>query len=394
MSALVTITGDGTFRVPRGVRAGGTGGAHGSGSTHGTGATEGPFSEIEDPALAALVRLRALLGDDPEEQIATRLYLPSALGQDATDHLLPASLALLAGTTGDLASYGWRLGPGIGRAWQRARELRERMIDAARIALFGYEGPLALTTMGPATLAAATFLPSGERTLADRGAVRDLPMLLAEGLADHLDAVRERVPGAALHLLVREDAVGAVVAGTIPTPSGRRRYPAIPGPEIGLLWKCLLTGLASADALNVEAITLGVGTDVTVLRTAREIGVRNLAISPAHLPPLESPDGRVLWEELAMAHEDGCRLELAVDPRPGHGMTRVLDGVLETWGRLGYGPADAAGTTLIAHTGAAHAVRSSRPDPSAQPDVETLLTEPDLEALLRAAPAWAERIES
>lgn len=372
MTALVTITGDGTFRLPA--------------ETVGT-------DVAEDPFLLALMRLRSLLGDPPEEQIGTRLYLPAALGLDDTDHLLPATLALLAGTSGDLASYGWRLGPGIGRAWQRAQDVRDRTLDAARIALLGYEGPLAVTAMGPVTLAAATFLPSGERTLADRGAVRDLPMLLAEGLGEHLAALRERVPGASPYLLVREDAVDAVVAGHIPTPSGRRTYPAVPGPEIGTLWRCLISGIGSTTQLDAESITLGVGTDVAVLRTAREIGVRRLALSPGNLPSLETPVGRVLWEELAAAHDAGCHLELAMDPRPGGGMNAVLDRVLETWRKLGYSAADAAGFTLIAHTGASHEVRGSRPDPSRQPASSTLLDEATIEALLRAAPAWAERIE-
>lgn len=372
MNPLVTITGDGTFRL----------------------GTEALGLDVaEDPFLLALLRLRSLLGDSPEEQIGTRLYLPAALGQDDTDHLLPATLALLAGTSGDLASYGWRLGPGIGRAWQRAQDVRERTLDAARIALLGYEGPLAVTAMGPVTLAAATFLPSGERTLADRGAVRDLPMLLAEGLGEHLALLRDRVPGARAHLLLREDAVNAVVGGRIPTPSGRRTYPAVPAAEIGTLWQCLAAGLRSSSVLDPESITLGIGTDVTVLRTAREIGMRRLAFSPAHLPSLETSAGRVLWEELAAAHDSGCHLELAVDPRPAGGMASVLDRVLETWRKLGYSAADAAGLTLIAHTGAAHDVHSRKPDPSQQPTASTLLDEATIEALLRAAPAWAERVQ-
>lgn len=374
MSALVTVTGDGTYRAPLDT-------------------APGADAEIDDPVLAALLRLRSLLGDDPEEQIATRLFLPSALGVDETDHLLPATLALLAGTSGDLASYGWRLGPGIGRAWQRAEDMRDRTLDAARIALLGYEGPLTVTAMGPVTLAAATFLPSGERTLADRGAVRDLPMLLAEGLGEHLTSLRDRVPGATPHLLVREDAVNAVVAGSIPTPSGRRTYPAIPAPEAGTLWQCLMAGLRSASELDPGSITLGIGTDVTVLRTAREIGIQRLAVSPAHLPTLDTAEGRVLWEELAAAHDSGCHLEMSVDPRPGQGMTGVLDAVLETWRKLGYRAADAAGFTLIAHAGAAHAVRSHQPDPSRQPERSTLLDEAAIESLLRAAPAWAERVQ-
>ncbi|GAA1487313.1 hypothetical protein [Brachybacterium sacelli] len=374
MTPLVTLTGDGTFRAPS--------------------ASEDARHELpEDPHLAALMRLRALLGDDLEEQIATRLYLPSALGIDETDHTLPATLALLAETTGDLVSYGWRLGPGIGRAWQHARELRTRTLDAARIALLGYEGPLMTTALGPATLSAATFLNSGERTLGDRGAVRDLPMLLAEGLIDHLEELRERVPGARPHLLLREDAVAGVHEGRIPTPSGRRHYPATPAPEIGMLWRSLSAALMD-HGLDADAITLGVGADVRLLRAARDAGIRRMAIGPRRMPTLETAEGRALWEGIAEAHDDGCRFELVVDPRPGGKLAPELETMLSIWNRLGHSDADAAGCTLLAHTGAAHAVHAGKVDPSAQPDRSTLLDEGALEALLRVAPTWAERVAS
>src|SRR5690625_5509805 len=123
MSPLVTLTGDGTFRAP---------------DTEAVTAHELP----DDPHLAALRRRRALRGDDLEGQIATRLYLPAALGIDDTDHLLPSTLVMLAGMTGDLAPYGWRMGPGLGRAWQHAWERQQLTVQAARIALYGYERPL------------------------------------------------------------------------------------------------------------------------------------------------------------------------------------------------------------------------------------------------------------
>ncbi|MEE1617112.1 hypothetical protein [Brachybacterium sp. J153] len=374
MSRLVTLTGDGTFRAPTAEEA-------------------QRLGLPEDPHLAALMRLRALLGDDLEEQIGTRLYLPSALGLDETDHLLPASLALLAETTGDLVSYGWRLGPGSGRAWLHARELRERMLDAARIALLGYEGPLMVTALGPATLAGATFLQSGERALGDPGAVRDLPMLLAEGLVDHLTALRERVPGAAQRVLLREDAVAAIHEGRISTPSGRSRYPAVPAPEIGALWRSLFVALDDYG-LDARSVTLGVGADLRLLRAAREAGARRMAIAPRRLPPLSTPVGRALWEGIAEAADDGCAFEIVVDPRPGGRLGPEVEMMLETWRRLGHAEADAAGVTVIAHTGVSHGLHTGQVDPSAQPAVSTLLDEAALEAMLRIAPTWAERLAS
>ncbi|MGP9844232.1 hypothetical protein [Brachybacterium sp. 107] len=374
MTPLVTLTGDGTFRAPTPLEA-------------------ARLGLPDDPHLAALMRLRSLLGDDLEEQIATRLYLPAALGTDETDHLLPATLALLAETTGDLVSYGWRLGPGMGRAWQHARELRSRLLDAARVALLGYEGPLMTTALGPVSLAGATFLNSGERTLSDRGAVRDLPLLLAEGLIDHLAELRERVPGARPHLLLREDAVAGVHAGRISTPSGRRNYPAVPAPEIGMLWRSLVVALESGG-LEPGMITLGVGANRELLRAAQDAGVRRMTLGPRRMPTLETPDGRALWEGVAEARDAGCSFEIVVDPRPGGKLDPELEKLLGIWNRLGYADAEAAGCTLLANTGVSHEVHTGRIDPSTQPELSTLLDEGAIESLLRVAPTWAERVSS
>src|SRR5699024_2137805 len=163
----------------------------------------------------------------------------------------------------------------------------------------------------PATLAGATFLQSGERTLGDPGAVRDLPMLLAEGLVEHLGVMAERVPGARQRVLLREDAGAAVHGGRIPTPSARGRHPPVP---------------------------------------ARGGGIRRMAIAPRRLPPLSTDAGRALWEGIAEACDDGAVLEIVVDPRPGGNLGPELEMMLETWRRLGHSDADAAGVAVIAHT--------------------------------------------
>jgi hypothetical protein len=383
---LVTLTGDGTWTPP----------AHGAGSDARSLRADRADRAGQDLQLQALLRLRGLLGDDVEEQIATRLHLPAALGTESADQLLPQSLALLAGTTGDLASYGWRIGPGAGLSWHRAGELRSRMLEASRIALLGFEGDLAVTSLGPLTLAAATFLGSGERTLADRGALRDLPQLLAEGLAGHLEEVRAHVPGARVRVLIRDGDALSVRRGLIPTPSGYRRYPALPAPEIGELWSSLLGALVETAGLDPEQITLAPGGDAELRRTARTAGARAIALDPSGIPGVAAPDGREAWEGLAEAHEDGIRLELVVDPQR---IERTLDAVAGAWRELGYGPRDLAGSTLMAHRTPRPAAQSAAPlpgggvDPAQEPDRASLLTEGDLQALLRAAPAWAERAQ-
>lgn len=367
---LVTVTGDGTFAPPR----------DGTGERSHAGDDEGRSR------LDALVRLRSLLGDDLEDRVATQLYVPAALGTEPADHLLPASLSLLAGTTGDLASYGWRVGPGTSRAWLRARELRERTIEDCRFALLGYEGPLRLTVTGPVTLAAASFLASGERTLADRGAVRDLPVLLAEGIAAQAAALRERVPGARVTLLVREEAVSAVLAGAVPTPSGRDRYRALPVPDLADHWRALLHGLAESAGIPADGVTLAVGASDGSLGAALSAGARKVALAPAGLGTLRDATGRRAWEALAEAREDGVGIELVLDPsRPD----RDLDLLAASWRQLGYAERDLAGFTWQAHR---RPSGTSTRDLSAPPPAGSLLEEADLVALLRRAPVWAERV--
>lgn len=367
--SLVSIGGDGTFRAPE----------PGSAVLEDAG---------DDPRLAALLRLRALLGDDPEEQIGSRLQLPAALGTESADHLLPASLSLLAETTGDLASYGWRVGPGAGRAWLRASELRERTLDAARIAWLGYEGPVMLTALGPVTLAAATFLGSGERTLSDRGALRDLPHLLAAGIAEQAAALRARVPGAQVRLLVREDHALPVMQGRVPVPSGYRTYAALPAPTIGELWSALLDALAGAG-IGRDRISLSHATQADLLRAAQSAGTGAHAIAPAALPVLSARSGQEPWELLAGAREAGTGLELLLDPAAaGPQLDRFATG----WSRLGYGARDLAGLALLAHRTHQRPGATGAADPASEPAAASLLTEGDIESLLRLAPAWAERI--
>lgn len=376
---LVTITGDGTWRVPTTTTGDREAGASGGASD---------LADADADRLLALTRLRGLLGDDLEDQIATRLFLPAALGTEGADQLLPQSLTLLAGTTGDLASFGWRIGPGSSRTWRRAQELRERLLEAARIALHGYEGGLVVTALGPLTLAAATFLGSGERTLADRGALRDLPHLLAEGIAEHLDAVRSHVPGARPCLLIRDGAALALARGAIPTPSEYRRYPALPVPDIGEIWRSLLEDLLAHAGLTAQDVTLAPSSDTALLRAARTAGASRLALSPA---------GFAAWELLAELREAGTGIELVVDPTGPQHLEAQLESVARSWRELGYGPRDLAGFTWLAHRPnrtVGPALPGGGTDPSAEPSRESLLGETDLQALLRAAPAWAERVES
>src|SRR3954451_19711027 len=91
---------------------------------------------------------------------------------------------------------GWRIGDRPGRDTKRARSWLGEDLDALEEFTQGYEGLVKVQAVGPWTFAAARELRTGEVALSDAGACRDLAASLAEGLRQHLEEVRRRIPGA------------------------------------------------------------------------------------------------------------------------------------------------------------------------------------------------------
>ena len=390
---LLTISTDGTASVPS-VRDGVT---------------------TDQARLEALMRLRQQLGDGPDTQIATRLPLPVALGSEAADHLLPASLALLDGVSGDLTSFGWRLGPGRSAAWHRAADLRAESADAARIAWLGYEGTVQLTTLGPLTLAAATWTASGERSLTDPGLMRDLPALLAAGVSAFLQRLREHLPQARLHLMVLEPAADAIVGGHLRPASGRGTLPGIPAPELGPRWSALLAELATTltpgvlgapatveprdgsahPSLASDHLTLHVGYREELLSAARQAGAHRIAVSPRRLGALQTAPSRAAWEQLADLADHGIAVDALLAPSRA---SADLDHLLRMTAELGLAPRELAGYTLVGSRIPALVGRpekgalSGAEDPAQEAALAPHLTGSDIDALRRASVAFAERI--
>lgn len=341
--------------------------------------------DMGDPVLTSLLALRSMLGSAPEDQIGTRLPLPSAFGTAGWDQVLPATLVLLAGASGDMTASGWRLGPGADHAWRRAQEMSERVLDAARIAWHGADGTIELTAIGPATLSAAAQLHSGERLLADVGAMRDLPLMLAEGLRSRLEQVREQHPEASLHVLLREEHVDAVHRGAVRTASGRGRYPVHSAAQLSERWAALLGAIG--DQHDDVTVTLECGRSADLLRAARDAGATALALTPAALPTLTTAAGRETWEAIARAADDGIGLEILIDP--GDQALQDVDRFLQTVRELGLEPAELAPLGVLARANARHAHRR---DPARDPRGTDLLPLAGIESLLRLAPGIADRL--
>ena len=120
----------------------------------------------------------------------------------------------------DLQPSGWRLVDRPGVDERRARDYLARDLEALENHAEGYAGPLKVQVAGAWTLAAALERPRGERPLADAGALRDLTDSLAQGVAEHIADIRQRVPGATVCVQVDEPSLPAIRAGRITKASG------------------------------------------------------------------------------------------------------------------------------------------------------------------------------
>lgn len=333
----------------------------------GTLRAHGAGADGADHRVERLSRMRALLGSGQEHGVASTPALALG-GRGRYDQSVPASLAHLP-LTGDLAPYGWRIGPGASHDWREVSFEADRLIDAARIAFFGYEGPLQLTRLGPVALASATFTAAGERVLSDPGLVADLPFVLAEAMGHSAQAVTAMMPGAEPRLLLDERTATAAVLGRVPTASGYRAHAPLGPRRFGELLAPLLTAVhAHIEAPAVVALT----PLHDIVTAALDAGARSLALDPT-AADLASV-GRT-WETLAAARESGVDLTFVL---PAPTLRAAGEHVFTAWRRLGYGAREATGMALATS-------HPPRPDLSRALTPEFFTTTADLDQLRRYA---------
>src|SRR5258706_431863 len=168
-------------------------------------------------------------GPNPDEAAAVILgelptlpFLPELPARGPGADLVGRTSALLVDLPVETTAAGWRLAERRGRDLRRAVGMLEADLDAIEAAAAGYRGAFKIQLCGPWTLAASLELTrSIEPALADAGAVADLTASLAEGVTAHVADVRRRLPGTALLVQFDEPALPGVLAGSVPTASGR-----------------------------------------------------------------------------------------------------------------------------------------------------------------------------
>jgi hypothetical protein len=214
---------------------------------------------------------------------------------------------LLADLPVELGPHGWKLADRPGMDTRRATAFLRDDLGALAIAGHGYAGPLAVSVVGPWTLAAELYLARGDRVLSDAGATADLAASLAVGVREHLDEVRRQVPGADLVVQVREPLLGQVNAGVVPSFSGYSRLRAVEGPRVVEGLQPVLGALRDVGARSVVHVgPAWVGIAPVVLAGADAVGVDLAARA-------EGWDEKS-WELVARAVERGVGVWAGLPP--------------------------------------------------------------------------------
>jgi len=178
------------------------------------------------PGTDPLEAVRTVAGELPELP-----YLPELPARGVGADLIGRSAALLVDLATELVPSGYRVTARPGREHRRGVDLLRTDLDALEEVLDATSPAwVKVQAAGPWTLAAGIELRNGHRVLADRGARREFAASLAEGLSRHAAEVAART-GAKVTVQLDEPSLPAVLAGSLPTPSGFGTVAAVPEQE-------------------------------------------------------------------------------------------------------------------------------------------------------------------
>ncbi|RNL84850.1 methionine synthase [Halostreptopolyspora alba] len=276
-------------------------------------------------------------GEDPDEAQQTILgefpelpHLVELPDRGAGADMVGRAAALLVDFPVEVQPTGWRVVQRPGRDLARATSFLNYDLDALEKHANAYEGPLKIQVAGPWTLAAGIELRSGEKLVADAGAVADLCESLVEGVRTHIDDIRRRVPMARVLVQLDEPSLPAVLRGTVPTASGYQTLRAVDRVVCEERLRAMFGAVEEADAFPM-AHCCSPDVPVDLLRRS---GARALSLDATRL-------GRADDEDLGVAVEDGVGLFLGVVAGAGMPLSdpaTTVDPVRELWNRLGFRP--------------------------------------------------------
>ena len=189
--------------------------------------------------LGAGTSVGSLPGSSPDEsarmiagELAELPYLAELPARGVGADTVGRTLGLLVDIFAEVVPSGWRVTRRPGRDIRRANDFLEWDLDAATEHYAGADW-MKIQVCGPWTVAAELELGSGNRALTDSGAVDDIAASLVQGLLDHLDTLRRRLPGTSFVVQVDEPVLPQVVAGLLSTPSGFGTVRAVDAGRVG-----------------------------------------------------------------------------------------------------------------------------------------------------------------
>ena len=290
---------------------------------------------------ASFTGVGSLPGEDPVR--ATQVVLDEAPG---LPHLpeLPArgpgadmigrSAALLVDLAVGLQPSGWRFADHPGRDTSRARGHLAQDLDTLEELAGDLDGPIKIQVAGPWTLAASIETRSGEKALADAGAVRDIATSLAEGVAAHVRDVARRLPRATVLLQLDEPSLPGVLQGTVRTASGFSRIRTVEPPHAEDLLRRVIEASGAFPIVHCCAPRV----PYALLRAA---GAKALSV-----------DANLIRDEDAIgeAVEAGTGFLLGVIPGRTTRLpapSRSVAPVRALWSRLGFPPKSLIGSVVL-----------------------------------------------
>ncbi|MBM7050851.1 MULTISPECIES: hypothetical protein [unclassified Rothia (in: high G+C Gram-positive bacteria)] len=189
-------------------------------------------------------------------------YLPALEDRGYAASTLARTIATFEELGVDGASFGWRLHDGYSAEQDTARATLDSDINALADVIAGATKPqdtFKLQFTGPLSLTAALHLHNGERSLADRGARRDIRDSWLAGMEHRLHQIKQAIPAAQLYVQLDEPSLTDILRGSIPTSSGYRTYQPLDSHEVMETFSIVTQQLSAygvKTALNLDAQTI------------------------------------------------------------------------------------------------------------------------------------------
>ncbi len=252
------------------------------------------------PGTDAREAARTVIGELPDLP-----YLPELPDRGAGADIIGRTAALLVDLAVELVPSGYRVTARAGREHRRGVDLLSADLDAFEEAMDSAGARpdvIKVQAAGPWTLAAEVELRSGHKVLTDPGALREFAASLAEGLRAHASEVRRRL-GVSTVVQLDEPGLPAVLAGSVPTPSGYGTVAAVPESAAAELLRSVLEALPTPRIVHCCAPR-------PPLALLREAGADALAVDVALLAGAP----RATIDALGEAWDSGASVLLGLVP--------------------------------------------------------------------------------